>query len=259
MLAAAPNGLVLLIGHSHVAAVEEAWREREARGVAPFPLQTVSFVGKLAGRLEKVGGEARLGAGLSGLIVSALQATRPALVVAAFWGGQHFPLSAANNPRRFDFLAPGDDTACDPQAELAPYDLVEAFLAREFVDVTLMIAAVRAACAAPILLIPAPPPMRDFVALPLRTSDRAVDAEIDRYGVAPPALRRKVWRVCDLIYKQIAAQTGVRLAPTAPGVTDAEGFRRPQFYGRDWIHANAGWGALVLDQIGGALRSEMGR
>ena len=128
-----------------------------------------------------------------------------------------------------------------------PFDLVERFLRREFADAPLMIEAVRAATPAPILLLPAPPPMRDFVDLPLRTSDRTLNAEIERHGAAPPALRRKVFAICEAIYRDIAAQAGAPLA--WPEAADAQGFRRPEFFGRDWLHANAHWGALALAQI----------
>jgi hypothetical protein len=248
------RGPVLLIGHSYVAAIEQAWRERAERGGAAFQMRTISFVGLFKRMCETVNGEIRLNPEIPRVFHSALEETRPALIVGAFWGAQHFPLSTVNNPRPFDFLLPGDPAgAASESGELVPFDLIERFLRVQFADARLMTAAMLTQARAPLLLLPAPPPLRDFVGLTRGTTDRVIDAEVARHGVAPPSLRRKVWRACEAIYRAIAAEAGVPVAPTPPGVADAEGFRLRSYCSQDWIHANSAWGDLILDQIEGAL------
>ena len=124
-----------------------------------------------------------------------------------------------------------------------------------FAEFDFAVAHIRRFSPAPILLAPAPPPIADLRAAATTSSNGPLDALTEKYGLAKPSLRYKFWKLCDDIQRQKAAADGLEVLPTPPESIDANGFRRPEFYGADWIHGNWAYGGLVLDQIERRLKT----
>jgi hypothetical protein len=178
------------------------------------------------------------------------------LTLAALWANQHFVKSTARDPVEFDFLLP-EQTLDDIEALAMrlPYGLVHDTVMNWFTEFEFAIAHIRRFSSAPILLAPAPPPIADLRAAATTSSNAPLDALTEKYGLAKPSLRYKFWKLCDDIHRQKAAALGLEVLPTPPESIDADGFRRPEYFGPDWIHGNWEYGALVLDQIGRRLKT----
>jgi len=93
------------------------------------------------------------------------------------------------------------------------------------------------------------PPIEDFAAIPKGSSSKAIDAMVVEHGPAPALLRYKFWRLVKTIHDEVAAAANVRVLPVPPETVQSNGFRRPEYYSTDWIHANEQYGELVLKQI----------
>ena len=153
-----------------------------------------------------------------------------------------------NHPRPFDFaLRERPHLPLRPEAEIVPAGLVAAALARLMEGPANQLAALRRATTLPILYIGSPPPVpdNDFVA-----RQETVFAEpIGKLGVAPPALRWKLWRLQSRLFAGLCAANGIDFLPPPPEALDALGFLRQEAWHADCVHANHWYGEHVLRQI----------
>jgi hypothetical protein len=246
---AAPS--VLLFGVSHIAALKSA---QAARNAASFDLPTFELIPKYLPIVTHVEGRQALLPDIEPDLRRAVEESPPALVIGAFWGDQHFFMSTANLPRRLDFVLPSEpDLPLDPDAEIVPYDLIYDYVRYHCVYSQLLIEATLRVTSAPLYLVPAPPPVADFAAIPGGSSNKHIDGLVARHGLAPALLRYKFWRLASDIYTQMAATTGVKTLPAPPQSLATDGFRRAEYNSTDWIHGNSAYGELVLRQIDALL------
>jgi hypothetical protein len=175
--------------------------------------------------------------------------TNPKCIVGSFWGDQHFFASTANSPRRFDFVIPAEpDLPLDAAAEIVPYDLLVRLVRHHFTYIDLLIAATQRVSSSPLYLLPAPPAVDDLAAIPGGSSNPRIDSLVAEHGLAPGWLRYKFWRMCHAVYCEKARAAKVEVLPIPAEAVDERGFRRPEYYSQDWIHANSAYGELVLKQ-----------
>jgi len=248
---------VLLVGVSHVTALKNAQAARVAGHAAIFDLPTFELVPKYLPIVAHVEGRQALMPDIEPDLRGAVEASPPACVIGAFWGDQHFFMSTANLPRRLDFVLPAEpDLPLDPGAEIVPYDLICDYVRYHCVHVQLLIEATLRVTRAPLYLLPAPPPVADFAAIPGGSSSKHIDGLVAQHGVAPAWLRYKFWRLVSDVYNQMAAAAGAKALPTPPESQAPDGFRRAEYDSTDWIHGNARYGELVLRQIDALLAAK---
>ena len=241
---------VLALGYSHVVAIDQAYSDRRREGRETFPYVSLHLSGVFDPILTAVEPEPILNSKLISALQDKIEQERPTLIVASLWANQHFFLSVANSPRRFDFFAPGID-AMDTSAdtELIPYELMRRHIDFWFLNVDAILQNLKKLTSVPIVLTPAPPPIGDFRALPGGSSDPVIDQLVAQHGLAPETLRLKFWRLCEQLYVRHALQCECTILRVPNDTMDARGFRREAYFGPDWIHANTAYGELVLGQI----------
>jgi hypothetical protein len=245
---------VLLFGLSHVVALRQAQADRNHRRAVTFNLVVEELLPKFnpLGRREQ--GRQVLNEAIEPELRRIVEEIEPQIIIAALWADQHFFMSTANLPRRLDFVLPAEpDLALDPAAELVPYDLMREQFRLHCGYLELMVEAARRVARAPLHLLPAPPPVADFGAIPGGSSNKHMDRLVAEHGVAPALLRYKFWRLISDIYNQMAAARGAKSLPVPPECLAPDGFRRAEYNSTDWIHANPQYGELVLKQIDALL------
>ena len=241
---------VLLIGLSHVVSIRNAQTMRLARNAATFNLVDIELFPKYNPLVGHAGGQLSLHPDVEPDLRRAVEAVEPQLVIGSFWSNQHFFMSTANLPRRLDFVLPSaPDLPLDPTAELVPYDVIHHNIQRHCLPQELLTDVVQRLTRTPLYVLPAPPPIEDFSAIPNGSSSKEIDALVAQHGAAPACLRYKFWRLVETIHKEMAAARNVKVLPIPPGTADAAGFRRPEYHYSDWIHANTLYGELVLKQF----------
>jgi len=227
---------------------------RVARGQARFDLIDIELFPKFDPLLKAVEGKLVLNEAIEPHLQEIIAERAPALMLGSFWGNQHFFMSTANFPRRLDFVLPDEpNLALDPQAELVPYDALHAFVLHHFSYCEQAAALLKRLSAAPLLLIPAPAPVKDLSAFARRSSSADIDRLVAEHGPTPALLRYKFWRLAANIHDSIATALAAELLPLPAGTIDEVGFRRPEFHHTDWLHANTAYGELVLRQIDARL------
>jgi hypothetical protein len=94
-----------------------------------------------------------------------------------------------------------------------------------------------------------PPPKADVAHILNRPETHFTANGIHERGVSPAPLRLRLWQVQIEATRAILAPYGIDVLDPPPGTRTPEGYLRPEFYGEDATHANAAYGARVLDQI----------
>lgn len=268
--------LCLVVGNSHVAALQSAW--------TPGQRAPTRFVNLWSAILS---GED------IGAYLARLRDDLPALrlVCAVFGSGAHNRAAFLESPEPFATAdAAGRAVPADMSGRLfIPRDLMAAYLREASTRMMALQQRVRGVFRGiPQLQLGTPPPLRGEAsggAAGVRTSgaqrlqdlrarlrgraarDAALGAvagdvaDIARRlragDVPPPELRLELFRLQDEIYRGEARRLGATFLPAPAGALDAEGFLLPGLaLPDDPTHAGPAYGAMVLDQIAAHLRDQ---
>lgn len=231
----------------------------------------IALAGALAGRVQQPGLQFRLiqmidpafepslehgdaGVALNRALQARLRAEEAAedagvpFVFDCVSGNEYHFLGLVNHPRRFDFvLADAPELPLIPGAEIVPARLMRERMHRATEMARYILAGLRAATPLPIWHLQSPPPVPD--ADHIRQHPSVFGDAIAEHGVAPPALRWKLWRLQSETYRTACAEMGIGFVPVPEAALDADGFLRREGWNLDPTHANAWYGAHVLDQV----------
>ena len=260
-------GRVLVIGDSHIHALQEALETRDAdQAGLRIEAKRLFKTKRRDGRPVRVTGGrfARFfrtpSADLTTLgDVSIEQALRLAsrlnpqdVLVSVLGGNQHAVFSTIQHAQPFDFLLPDGASSTSPQTEAAliPYRALFPFFRTSLRDGDgETIAAFRKATKARMVHLLAPPPkrMNEWIE---EHHDTLFKAEgIASQGISSPELRMKFWQLQNRAIADICTELGVEVLGVPEGASDADGFLARRFYAGDATHANIHYGELVLQQI----------
>lgn len=235
---------ILVIGQSHIAAIRDAARAR--READPERART-----RVIHTLEPQYAPEIVGDAFTPVLEATIrdQIARHAPLVASAMGGNfHNALALIRHARPYDFLLSGEEGPPFTEgAEPIPEGLVSAALAagleRDFARLRLL-----RAIAGPLVHLESPPPVRD---------DAWIAAHAERYfgerglvtnGVAPAALRWRMWRLNARLFRAEVEAMGGRFLPVPAKVLDRDGYLRPEFAG-DATHGNAAYGEAALEAL----------
>lgn len=236
---------VLVIGQSHVAAVRSAARtRREADPDRPRTRVIHTMEPQYAPEVEGEGDDARFTAVLEEAIRDQIARNAP-LVASASGGNAHNGFALIAHPRPYDFLLSGEEgPALDPAAEPLPEAQVRAALEAALTRDRIRLREIRR-IAGDAIQLESPPPVADSTWIAARAEAWFKDRGLAELGVAPPALRYKIWRLHSRIFAGYCAEIGLGFLPVPPETRDAQGFLRPEYAG-DATHGNEAYGEAVI-------------
>jgi hypothetical protein len=235
------SGNILLIGQSHVAAVRAAAKiRREHDPAAPRTRVIHTLEPQYAPELEE--GGSRFATPLATAIGDQIDRHAPR-VASCIGGNYHNVLSLIRHPRPFDFRLAEEDSV-DPAAETLPLALVRETLAKGMAtDLTRM--RLLADLAGPFLHLQSPPPLADDELIAERADAFFRESAIAELGVAPAALRRRMWLLSSSIVREKCDAIGARFVPVPREVMTTDGFLDKDFAG-DATHGNARYGEVLI-------------
>jgi hypothetical protein len=227
-----PRLNAVCIGHSHSACIEDA---AHAAGAA---LDVLNFW-HLPGAILTQDGEQTL--------APYVRARLHAPAFSCVGGAVHYDIGLVLHPAPFDFVDPSTQgEALVPGAELIPYGAIRHTLEIRTRPYLAIMDLVRACVAGDVFHLQSPPV---FEAETIQEHDPGWVAFYGRgCSMAPAPFRRKLWRLHSDIVARHCAATGIVFVPCPPGALTRDGYLRPGLNGKP-AHANAAYGALVLDQI----------
>ena len=168
-------------------------------------------------------------------------------VVSFVGGGAPSVLAIAQHPEPFDFVLPeAPDLPLTTGAQIIPYDAMRAVLTALNEPYLSTMRQVRDASGGTTFHVEGPPPVADPDRMGGKFPWSLHPGMLKAFS--PRWLRLKVWRLQSAIIHDFCAEEGLVFVTRPPGVADADGFLREEFF-KDAVHANAAYGALVIEQV----------
>ncbi|MBW9064485.1 hypothetical protein JNB71_14245 [Rhizobium herbae] len=238
---------VLIVGDSHVYAIKAA-ADAIAGHTGEF-----EFV---ALRLSTEKNSTKIGdIDLPDLLIAAADLRGDDALVTTLRGNEYNIMGLMRHPRPFDIMIPGfADLPEDTYEELIPYATAYSFM---FGNLKRghgrQLCRIAKASAAPMFCLSAPAPKEDEAHILGGADTYFRKAGIADIGVSPAPLRLKLWELQDRALAKFCSEARVTLLSNPPGTRDAGGYLDRAYYAGDATHANAAYGALVLDQIAAML------
>jgi hypothetical protein len=225
------------IGHSHAFALA---RGAERDGV---PLDAINF--------WETGDPWSRGEATIALRPDLAARVRPGRLVLSLIGGSaHTVLGMVEHPRPFDFVLPSEpDLPIDERRELVPAEAVRATLAEMALPFLANLPCVLDVATGPVIQLEPPPPVADEARIAPHVPWGFFPGQ--PRVIAPKWLRYKLWRLHSEVIAAACAQYGIGYRRVPAQAKDADGFLDPR-YDHDGAHANAAYGALVLEDLKGA-------
>jgi hypothetical protein len=173
-------------------------------------------------------------------------------VFLAMLGTAHVFLGMLRSGPAFDFLDGPDDTVgLDTIVRIPHRAMSMAFDENRGQAPT--IEKIRAASAAPVFLLSSPPPKQsnDYILHRfMRQGSRSYYGKrLQEVGIETPESRLKLWKLEARQSAKWADSLGIRFVSAPVKCFNADGFLARKYYYEDATHANARYGALVLEQI----------
>jgi hypothetical protein len=170
-------------------------------------------------------------------------------VVSCFLGNEHTIFSLMEHPVPFDVLVDDADAGVAPEGplrQIVPLDAMRRELAARANPTVLSCGILRARFPeTDVVHVMPPPPIPDEEQI--RARPEVFGNVIKRFGLAPAALRRKIYVLYTDALEEALGACGVRLL-TAPECAMTDGYLKPEFW-MEATHANHHYGRLVLEQL----------
>lgn len=241
---------ILIIGFSHIGAVMRAVKESPPHEFNVLSLNlNLDERHRPLSKLER--GQRVYNAAVTEDVRRLLSQGHMIGILASPWSGQDFTASVVDENRTFDFASPHLD-GINPVAELLPYAAVREAMIGRLTPLWAFVDMLREMSDAPIFILSAPSPTKKVTDVEHGVT---VDPKLLDLKLPSSALRYKLWKLCEAIYREWCAEKGLTFLEIPPGTTEPDGFRKPEYFGRDWIHASTSYGALVIRQMQAALAS----
>jgi hypothetical protein len=245
---------VLIIGQSHMAAVERAAMQREFDDQVVLRLEFFSVMGYDRWVWWQNGFQ--YDPDVVSKIDELLSNSRFDAVISMLGGNDHFVHGALNHPRKFDFVMPSrPDLVLAADAELVSYDMV---CERARYDVEAVLGLLGTALRRkelPFFHVSAPPPVKESKVLIkhlLHYKDselgRRMESDLNRFGVAPAEFRLKLWLVYSLAAREVCEKYRITYIEPPPSVMDEYGYILPHL-ASDSLHGTDAYGQLVISDI----------
>lgn len=244
--------VILAVGFSHLGAIVRAHQARVSARTNTFQLHYINF-----NTLEKYRpffvnnkGKITYNDALIRDLKSSIATKRPTMIVGSLWSNQHFILSTFNDPRPFDFVLPNEPyRPLSDRAEIIPYDLIDLLIDERCRPSYGLGPVIKGLSESPFCTISAPPAISDLSELAGGSPTERITAKVNELGIAPAELRYKMWKACETTFSKRSEESEVPFVRVPYDAIDADGYRRRDYFGVDWIHASDSYGELVLRQI----------
>jgi hypothetical protein len=216
---------ILVIGHSHIAALQKAKTADEM-----FIFHSIANQ-----------------QGMNN--VSAINSNNYRSIIFSILGNKYHTLGLTNLPDPFDFYLPEKiNLPLQTNARLLPVSLVSNALAYRMKSMFLITdELLKIFNKNNIYQLESPPPIRSeahIIKYAVKFKEK-----LEQAGISPPEFRYKLWRLHSKLVREKCQETGITFIATPKESHDTEGFLSEKYLREDPWHANALYGDLVLNQI----------
>jgi hypothetical protein len=238
---------LLIVGNSHV----NCYGGHRGRSPDDYEMNPID-----EGRgFMRIGGQPDLG-----YWDAAVELAKTFRVAVCFLGNQHVAYFMFLD-KRFDFaLASHPGLVVDQGVELVPELQVREVFQPSISHLEMILTRMLDTGGQRPIVLGTPPPKGDNEAIRRGMQVNAVHADIfakiasdlsldpEKAQLAPAYLRLKLWWLLQQMMRETAERLAVEFWPVSELAMTEEGYLRPEYWGGDATHANAAYGALMLDE-----------
>lgn len=233
---------VLLVGNSHVSALEWAFKKHFQDSSFTMDFLRLHESIFLPNVVEE-DGRSQLNVNIRQKIKNEIQ---PDLIVSCVGGNFHNTAGLLNHNVPFDFVLKDSPVEVIKENRMIlPYELIrrifELHIRPNILDIINLL---NEYSKYPIVHIESPPPIAQeehILKYPGGWKDK-----VAQYGVAPPSIRYKLWRLHSNIIEDFCREKGFVFCPISPTTTDEDGFMRAEFMSNDPTHGSGPYGVEQL-------------
>ncbi len=172
----------------------------------------------------------------------------PSDIVAITWmGTYHNIFGLIQHEQPFDFFEPGNREEPDLTREIVPYSTLRQQFATT-IGTDTFIRKITQATTAKVAVLATPPVKGDDVFIRSKLKNYR-GHNVEESGVTPAIIRAKLWRLEMLCLAAHCVKNGLEFVPAPKEAITIDGFLRADLYGGDATHANADYGAMVINQL----------
>jgi hypothetical protein len=247
---------VAIIGHSHAAALGRAIAADEFRQVLSglrHQFGCVQIVREIhTPQLVDTDDGTK---SINPILATEINRLNPTAIVSAIAGNAHNVIGLVNHPVRFDFVIPDEpNIKLDSDAEILPYGAVKEVLRVLLEPHLQLLMKIKATWPIPLYHVQSPPPVPSEEHI--RRYPEAFAPKISELGIAPLALRHKLWRTTSHIIEERCEEHGIMYLPVPTDVQDAQGALKEKFWNADATHGNTLYGLEILKYLDVSLKTE---
>ena len=221
---------VIIVGHSHIAALKKAAEDRPTDSACVFKFLNLNAIYD------------------SNAMGKAIREFAPEVIASCIGGNAHTIFGLVEHPAPFDFIDPDDESLpTDRSRQLIPYGAMNQLLKAQMKEHLEQLEALRGEWPQPFVHLESPPvnPSEAHI----RENPGAFREMIAERGVAPRFIRHKLWRLHSAIYRRACEKLKVHYVPAPLEAQDENGMLAERAWNPDPTHANAWYGARVLGQL----------
>jgi hypothetical protein len=174
----------------------------------------------------------------------------------AIMGAYHNLLGLLRSGETFDVLMGADDRPDGGATALVPQRALRSAISEQF-EQSAKMRNLMAAARGPVFIVSTPPPKRnnDFILERFMRQKKQIyrGKAVEQFGVERPETRLKLWLLEAQLMTEWAESLGAGFLAPPAAASDEDGFLGENYYSDDVTHANAAYGALVLDQVAAIL------
>lgn len=235
------SGKIVVIGNSHAQAIKTAAQECGGK-VRGIPVEVYKLHRK----------ESTAGTDLSLTEARELLASLSENDLAvSIVGGNHFNIiGLIEHSRPFYVWGPhSSEDVCADERQVIPVAVMRSILEEAITGERKALRQLANAASCPLIHLEAPPPKGDNLFVERSLAIRETQRFDLGMGIAPPKLRLHLWKIQSQLLRDLCGKLSVRFLEAPEQALDEKGFLKRDYYNRDATHANAAYGALVLDGI----------
>ncbi len=244
---------IILIGHSHIIALEKAYLSaaRSERPLGDWDAVFINARKAIDGHLtiENKSKEFEINPGLIKLIDGATPATGPVAYVSVLAGTSLAHMGLVVHPEPYDFDVPGlPQLPLDQSVRTLHYEMLFSLVKAHVVDSLRFLRLLAAKRPGPLFNLNVPPPIGDqeFISKKLHL----YFPDLAQAKATSAAFRYKLWWLHSQIFIQTCNELGITFVDVPASATTPDGYLSPAAWDVDCIHANEWYGARVLEKLG---------
>ena len=253
------NLKLLAIGHSHMGAIQRAYKLREKENAKLFKASRfirLNFEAFMPNFVQE-DSQRKVSPDLKNRLKHIVRTEKPDTILLSLMGNEYNAFGMLKHPKQFDCNWPSHDLPAEEAATVLTFDIFRAEIAETArKNVFLLTDEFKNLDAIDVFVLCPPPPINDEEHI--NKYPGAFSGRIKKFGLSSAEFRMKIWLMYADILEIECKRSGFNFLES-PFAARAEGYLAEQYRNDDPTHGNPSYGELVLKDLEKKLAKKGGK